>query len=61
MQCKKCSRAQKIGGSAMTIWKCLICNEEHMSGNTCHPKLCSECSKKHSLCGYCLTKIKRDN
>ena len=52
-QCRKCAKKPKIGGCAMTLWRCELCGSEGMSGSTCHPKLCADCASGENRCYYC--------
>jgi hypothetical protein len=57
MRCKKCKRLSGVGGSAMTLYTCVICGKEDMWGNTATPKLCANCMteacKNKDRCHWC--------
>lgn len=54
-RCKRCYYiwTARIGGSAMTMQPCGVCDEEVWYGSTATDKICQPCAAKKELCRQC--------
>lgn len=54
-ECRSCFYLYRgrVGGAAMTNWKCGVCGTERTAGSTNTPSCCPDCAREHSLCTYC--------
>ena len=51
MACFYCP--SRIGGAAVTVGVCGLCDKEEVFGNTCVDVLCKDCANRHDLCIHC--------